>query len=447
MGGAGHEGEAEMMRRRHFFLSHRPRPGASGQSLVIFALLLVALAGIAGLALDGGNILMIRRQGQNAADQASLTAAFIMSRFNLGEQPMHQLCVMADAALTAKAREQAAEYGYQNDTHDDWVTVNCPPTQGEYAGRPALVEVTVRAQIPTALIHLVYNGVAEYTVRAVARGFPLRNIAQGYAIFGADPDDCDTIRFHGNAGTQVVDGNIFSNSTANDPPSCSSGRLSGTGDVTLSAGRHFELAGDYRESGSGTLTGGLLENQPQQPLPEVPTPDCSGMTDYGIYKLNAGHTDSIPPGRYRSITSMAGVDLTLQPGLYCIYGATGLQANGGTLTGNGVTFYLTNGPVELQGNPFVNLDAPTGGDWAGMLFYLPASNPSNVILTGTADTLYTGTIFAPNAPISISGDTGTVGYHTQVIGRTVEVGGNASLTVQYDRDDNYLLRPVVELVE
>ncbi len=436
-----------MKRRRMNIPIDARRSAAPGQSLVIFALLLVALAGIAGLALDGGNLLMIRRQGQNAADQASLAAAFAMSRFNLGEEPLHRLCSLAHAQLTTKALAQAADYGYQNDTHDDWVTVNCPATQGTYAGQPAQVEVILRAQTPTALIHLVYDGVAEYTVRAVARGLPLRNIAQGYAIFGTDPDDCDTIWFHGNSDTFVVDGNIFSNSTANDPPSCSSGRLSGTGDVTLSAGRHFELAGDYRDSGSGNMNGGVLENQDQQTLPTVPAPDCSGLPDYGIYKLNAGNTDTIPPGRYRSIISMAGANLTFEPGLYCVYGANGLQSNGGTLTGDGVTFYLTSGPIEIQGNPLVNLNAPTGGDWAGMLFYLSPSNPNGVILTGTADTLYTGTVFAPNAPISMSGDTGTVGFHTQVIGRTVEVGGNATLSVQYDRDDNFLLRPVVELVE
>src|SRR4030067_3393462 len=60
-----------------------PERHLGGQSLVIFALLLVALAGIAGLALDGGNILMIRRQGQNAADPASPAGAFIICRFNL----------------------------------------------------------------------------------------------------------------------------------------------------------------------------------------------------------------------------------------------------------------------------------------------------------------------------------------------------------------------------
>src|SRR3972149_4856534 len=98
-----------------------PERRQGGQSLVIFALLLVALAGMAGLAVGGGGILMVWRAG-----------AFIMSRFTLGEQPIHELCSMANAALTAKAREQAGEYGYQNDTHDDWVTGSCPPTPGTY---------------------------------------------------------------------------------------------------------------------------------------------------------------------------------------------------------------------------------------------------------------------------------------------------------------------------
>jgi hypothetical protein len=144
---------------------------------------------------------------------------------------------------------------------------------------------------------------------------------------------------------------------------------------------------------------------------------------------------------------MAGANLTLEAGLYCIYGSTGFQANGGTITGDGVTLYLTDGPVEIQGNPLVDLNAPTSGDWAGMFIYMAPSNTDNIILTGTSDTLYTGTIYAPSSPISASGDSGSVGFHTQLIGRTVDIGGNAAVSVQYDRDDNFLLRPVVELVE
>src|SRR3972149_7789683 len=91
--GPGRESEAAMT-KPSLRTSHRSLGGCSpwtlperrlgGQSLVIFALLLVALAGIGGLALDGGNVLMIRRQGQNAADQASLAGALIMGRFHLG---------------------------------------------------------------------------------------------------------------------------------------------------------------------------------------------------------------------------------------------------------------------------------------------------------------------------------------------------------------------------
>lgn len=46
----------------------------AGQSLVIVALLLVVLAGMLGLAIDGGRAFYSRRQAQNAADAASLAA-------------------------------------------------------------------------------------------------------------------------------------------------------------------------------------------------------------------------------------------------------------------------------------------------------------------------------------------------------------------------------------
>ena len=47
-----------------------------GQALIVIALALVALAGITGLVVDGGNAFLDRRNAQNAADSAALAAAF-----------------------------------------------------------------------------------------------------------------------------------------------------------------------------------------------------------------------------------------------------------------------------------------------------------------------------------------------------------------------------------
>ncbi len=52
------------------------RDGERGQSLVVWALALVALVGMAGLTLDGSNTVENRRQLQNAADAAAFAGAY-----------------------------------------------------------------------------------------------------------------------------------------------------------------------------------------------------------------------------------------------------------------------------------------------------------------------------------------------------------------------------------
>lgn len=51
----------------------------AGQSLVIVALLLIALAGMLGLAIDGGRAFGARRQSQNASDAAALAAVRVLA--------------------------------------------------------------------------------------------------------------------------------------------------------------------------------------------------------------------------------------------------------------------------------------------------------------------------------------------------------------------------------
>ena len=53
----------------------RPSEGQRGQALVLFALLLVAIIGVAGMLMDGGLAWANRRAAQSAADFAALAAA------------------------------------------------------------------------------------------------------------------------------------------------------------------------------------------------------------------------------------------------------------------------------------------------------------------------------------------------------------------------------------
>ena len=55
--------------------SRKPRARRSGRALIMFVLLMPVLLGMVGLTVDGGLMLVVYRQTQNAADAAALAAA------------------------------------------------------------------------------------------------------------------------------------------------------------------------------------------------------------------------------------------------------------------------------------------------------------------------------------------------------------------------------------
>src|SRR6185503_21378464 len=80
----------------------KPRSHERGQALVIIALAVVGLFGFSALAIDGSRVFSDRRNAQNAADTASLSAALAKIR----KEPYEQ------AAL-----DRAESNGYVTDTN------------------------------------------------------------------------------------------------------------------------------------------------------------------------------------------------------------------------------------------------------------------------------------------------------------------------------------------
>src|SRR4030095_2195683 len=90
-----------------------------GQALIVIALALVGLIGIAGLVIDGGNAFQDRQQAQNAADAAALASAH--ARIQGGR--------VVDAAMAA-----AAANGFENDGVKNIISLYTPPKDGPHAG-------------------------------------------------------------------------------------------------------------------------------------------------------------------------------------------------------------------------------------------------------------------------------------------------------------------------
>jgi hypothetical protein len=426
----------------------------SGQSIILIVFSMIALFGITALAIDGGRIYSDRRYSQNSADTASFAGALVIGEVELSDPLSLPASLITNALNAAYARTESN--GYSND--DESVSVNAEVT-GPYTdnGIYYLVKVDITSELTTTFSHLVFGGPLQGSVTSTAKARVRTNISYGYSMFGTSKDECKTIWFSGTSETTITGGGVFSNSNAKSQ-SCSSGVYGGSGNVTVSPGG-ISSVGSFTLSGSGTVSPNPSTGAPQVTVPHAPIPDCSGLTDYGDVQINGSGAVTIGPGKYDSIKVTSSPELTMESGMYCIMD-NGFTANGGTITGSGVFIYLVGGDFDLGGNTVVNLYAasnlkdPSKNQWGGMLVYMAYDNTSQVIITGGSGTTYTGTIYAPEpaSPSSktkckVTGTGDSIGLSSQLICYSIELTGNAIIDLNYDKNYNYRLPFVLDLLK
>ena len=158
--------------RNMFTTVHRER----GQILMLTALMITAFLGLVGLVVDAGFHYVERRQVQNAADEATLAAVYEMRYGG------------SSGDIIAAALENAAANGYDNDGVGSTVTVNMPPSSGDYVGNSNAVEVVIRdLDVPTFFIQVLVPSATQIQARGVARLSAGTAILTGMAC-DADPE-------------------------------------------------------------------------------------------------------------------------------------------------------------------------------------------------------------------------------------------------------------------
>jgi hypothetical protein len=413
------------------------------------AFAVVVLIGMAALAIDGGMLYLQRRMAQNAADAASLVGALAIAQ-GYGSDQIEYI-----------ASERASENGFDASGPETSVVVNWPPVfPSPYAGNSNYIQVSITRNIASAFAHFVYSGPLAVTVEAVAHARVHEDLAPGYAIFGASLDECRTLSFDGTPTLELTGGgSIVSNSNA----SCGcdatggSGVKDGSASVTVYHGGNIMIAGCWQHNGeSGSISPIPVTGLPQQSVPAPPIPDCSDLDDYGA--LQVKNVETILPGMYESLTFTSQSITTMSPGLYCIYGKNesnwGFQTIGqAKLFGDGVMIYLmeeaggfsSSGGSQIFVNASDSLTDASGNEWAGMLIYLHPGNSSEVILTGTSDSWYVGSIYALASHCTGQGTDGGVALQTQLICDTIRITGTGDIDINYDMSKNYHLPDAVEL--
>lgn len=151
------------------------RDASRGQIIVLFALTLVAIVGAVGLVIDGGSAWAQRRNQQRVADLAALAAARAEANGALRND------IIAAAIDTAEANGILAGE----------ITVNIPPTQGEYATTtrdcstaeqvPCWIEVVVDRAHANTFSRVMGQDSWQVSTRAVAVGGIANAVDSGVA--------------------------------------------------------------------------------------------------------------------------------------------------------------------------------------------------------------------------------------------------------------------------
>lgn len=398
----------------------KTRPSERGQVLVIIAVAMIGLVGITGLAIDGSRAYADRRHAQNAADTAALAAA---------------LAYVQEGDYTAAGELRADSNGYDNNGTTNIVEVHYPPNEQNplYNGNPDYMQVIITSRVDTFFGRVVGIEQMTNTVQAVVRVYPSerKEMFDGNAIVGLAPEECQAVKYQGNANTTLTGGGVLVNSNCPDQAF-----FNNSSSAALKAPSLTSVGGvDYKP---GALDIPSI-NSGAQAYPYPPThiklPIIVCKDDEGNPVDAVVHGDIMSPGNWSGPFPPAQVT-QLESGVYCVNGDFKLNAND-ELFGHDVVISMESGGVTWNGGATIRLDAPESGPFKGLLLYMPLSNSSDIKINGDSDSSFAGTILAPASPIQINGTGGADGFHCQVVGYTVDISGTSDMDIRYNDSENY----------
>jgi Flp pilus assembly protein TadG len=413
--------------------------GESGQAVVLFAIMMLALLFAVGLAIDAGQLFSAKRAEQEAADAAAFAGAVVLYQQGTGSQ-----------AITA-ARTDALTNGYSSGAclmstpgscfdaaTNTTVAVYWPPISGTYNGNNKHIEVVITRQVQTALVpaQAAFNPVR---ARGVAGSEPLNN---GYAIMALDRGNtCEAFETSDNGDLHLTGGGILVNSTCGNAAS---------NDQNTAA--RFTIQSPYPLDVNGGATGywaslGIPVNPGHNQIPDpfagFPKPATAGLpTCNSLAACQDGSGNQIPGIYNVNLGGNGNSDMTLNPGVYIL--KHGMDTGGNNaVTGNNVFLYNTysNYPaapgaspscqeMNLQGNAISTLSAQTTGTWANLLVYQDPACSVAMRIGGNGTFVGTGSVYIPSAEFRFEGNPSTLNG-SQLIARTVNIQ-NGNITINYN---------------
>jgi len=437
-----------------------------GIALIWAAVMLFVMVGIVGLSVDWGKLALNVGQMQNGGDAAALAGAQIVKFDHEG------------------AISRAREYGLLNYAEKQAVSLSTEDGVDIVLGRwvrqnheffptldsPDAVQVRVRREDGLGSdrppLGLVFGPMFNVpTVNTWRETIAWCLDSSGAALICLDAAADPALKVWGDGNVDVNDGIIHSNG----PTEIGGSGSMDTGQLN-SVGGTDPLPEDWGKYMEQPFSINTRDTNP--PVDVIGDPVAANMggineltvptTQYGTVKTATTQTTAdkiaiagsgtyeLGPGYYPSGISMQGnPTITLNPTLgwdssmgQAIYylGGVGLYLNNGSLTGHGVTIYITedaNPGLDFQGN--VTLDITSPGDeagtsvdgMAGIGIWVDPDNPNPLTLNGCSGEGIQGTMYFPGSHVDCEGTPGQ--GSPQIICASMDVTGNLNVGVNYDQ--------------
>ena len=308
---------------------------------------------------------------------------------------------------------------------------------GSNAGAAGFVEVIIDKQRPLYFAGFIRDEPTVIQARAVSGSVPAKTED---CVLALAPDLKSAIEITADVTTDCGMSANSSSAAAINLHGCATvttGSLKSFGDMYI--GSNVTLNTD-----ASLVPYSAKTSDPYADLEVIPDPlpACDETTKPALDPI---HT--LEPGHYCAGISITNEDVTFNPGVYIISGGD-LSISGGSVTGDGVTFIITDpnpkkvetikisgGDIKLRApDKYGHTYGPYDGDYAGVLFFHDRKADtkdkglvSKLEFTGGSTMNLQGAIYAPVQEIIFSGGATGSTTCTQLIGYKVTFTGNSTV--------------------
>ena len=383
----------------------------------------IFLLGFLALALDVAYLFRERRMAQTAADAAAVAAAEELTVGNvLSEQTVANALAKLNGFDTTLALNPAT------------VTLSTPTT-GNFTG-PAYVQANVTLPVQTFFFSAFNHKVITMNVSASA-------------IAGGSQGSPTCICLEAPTGTGLSmsnNGQIAAPNCGITVDSSSKNAVTVVGSAGINAMFLGTVSSDWDNSNNvnnaGTISSStkIVQGITSQCKPQIAPPalppnlPCysnpiqgyGGLTNYtGVYALPmAGEVQMNNTVCFTTLDTSNARSVSFAPG-YTYYVQGNFNTGGGApITGSNVNFYV-GGTLNIANGVTATLSAPLLNSVPQDLFYVAGST---VTIQGGSTSNLSGTLYAPNAAITMNNGTGTI-LNMALVGQTLSVAGGAKLNV------------------